>query len=119
MTLKNDRATPARARGAEPLDVSPPDLAPQTVEMGREPPNLHIVPVNEADRLASDGRRFRHAPQSAKTGEKQAVMIDRGLQATIGGKLRDFFADIAQEPVPDRLVQLLEALDSKKESDRE
>lgn len=114
MRLKNDRA-PARATGAA-LDVPPP----QPVETHREPPNLHIVPINEDERIErADVQPRLPARASVKTREKQAAMLDRGLQATIGSKLRDFFADVAQEPVPDRLVQLLEALDAKKESDRE
>lgn len=114
MTLKNDRA-PARARGAA-TDVSPPE----PVETHREPPNLHIVPIDEDERAVKADLQPRLPARAAvKMREKQAAMLDRGLQATIGSKLRDFFADVAQEPVPDRLVQLLEALDAKKESDRE
>ena len=31
----------------------------------------------------------------------------------IGRKLRDFYDDVAQQPVPDRFMELLQRLDSK------
>jgi hypothetical protein len=37
-------------------------------------------------------------------------MLDRAIQAQIGNMLRDVFADVANEPVPSRFVELLEAL---------
>jgi Anti-sigma factor NepR len=40
-------------------------------------------------------------------------MVDRSLQAQLGRQLRAIFADIASEPVPDRFVRLLEALEAK------
>jgi hypothetical protein len=40
-------------------------------------------------------------------------MLDRTVQAQIGRLLRDVFADVAGEPVPERFVSLLAALESK------
>jgi hypothetical protein len=40
-------------------------------------------------------------------------MLDRTVQAQIGRMLRDVFSDIAAEPVPQRFVKLLAALDDK------
>jgi hypothetical protein len=40
-------------------------------------------------------------------------MVDRSLQAQIGRQLRAIFADIAQEPVPERFIKLLEALEAR------
>ncbi len=40
-------------------------------------------------------------------------MLDRSLQAQIGRQLRAIFADIAEEPVPDRFLELLEALEAR------
>ncbi len=40
-------------------------------------------------------------------------MLDRSLQAQLGRQLRSIFSDIANEPVPDRFVKLLEALEAK------
>jgi hypothetical protein len=40
-------------------------------------------------------------------------MLDRSVQVQIGRMLRDVFADVADEPVPERFVKLLEALEVK------
>lgn len=40
-------------------------------------------------------------------------MLDRELQFKIGQMLRDIFSDVAQEPVPERLIKLLEALETR------
>jgi hypothetical protein len=42
-------------------------------------------------------------------------MLDRSLQAQLGRQLRAIFADIASEPVPERFIKLLEALEAKEE----
>jgi Anti-sigma factor NepR len=40
-------------------------------------------------------------------------MLDRSLQAQLGRQLRAIFSDVAQEPVPDRFVKLLDALEAR------
>ena len=40
-------------------------------------------------------------------------MVDRSLQAQLGRQLRAIFSDVAQEPVPDRFIKLLEALEAR------
>src|SRR6476660_3338470 len=40
-------------------------------------------------------------------------MLDRSLQAKIGGELRAIYSDVAKEPVPDRFVKLLEELEAR------
>lgn len=40
-------------------------------------------------------------------------MLDRSLQAQIGRQLRAIYSELAKEPVPDRFVKLLEALENK------
>jgi hypothetical protein len=40
-------------------------------------------------------------------------MLDRSLQAQLGRQLRSIYSDIANEPVPDRFVKLLEELEAK------
>jgi len=47
---------------------------------------------------------------SRRAGGKGAGMLDRSLQERIGAILRDSFADIEQEPLPERLTKLIEAL---------
>jgi hypothetical protein len=39
-------------------------------------------------------------------------MLDRSVQGQIGRLLREVFADVAEEPVPERFVRLLEALEA-------
>lgn len=43
----------------------------------------------------------------------EPAMVDRGLQAQLGQQLRALFDDIASEPVPDRLLKLLDELAGK------
>jgi hypothetical protein len=45
--------------------------------------------------------------------ERPPAMLDRSVQAQIGRLLRDVFAGVAQEPVPDRFITLLAELESK------
>ena len=40
-------------------------------------------------------------------------LIERSLQAQLGRQLRTIFADVAEEPVPDRFVKLLEELEAR------
>ena len=40
-------------------------------------------------------------------------MLDRSLQAQLGRQLRSIFADVANDPVPERFVKLLEALEAR------
>lgn len=51
-----------------------------------------------------------HPPPSDTTPRG---MLDRSVQVQIGRMLRDVFADVADEPVPERFVRLLEALEVK------
>jgi hypothetical protein len=41
------------------------------------------------------------------------TLLDRTAQARIGQMLRHIFSDVAEEPVPDRFVTLLEALQAQ------
>ncbi|MGE0848205.1 MAG: NepR family anti-sigma factor [Hyphomicrobiaceae bacterium] len=47
-------------------------------------------------------------------------MLDRSLQAQLGRQLRAIYSDVAEEPVPDRFIRLLEELEAteKREEDR-
>jgi hypothetical protein len=44
---------------------------------------------------------------------KRRGMLDRTQQAQLGNLLRTIFSDVAEEPVPDRFVKLLEALEAR------
>ena len=52
-------------------------------------------------------------PQSA---EKPGGTLDRNLQGKIGRMLRDVYSDVSEEPVPERFVKLLEALEARDKS---
>lgn len=51
--------------------------------------------------------------QSAGRLPQSKCMLDRSVQGQIGRMLRDVFSDVADEPVPERFVKLLEALDAR------
>ncbi|HJU33005.1 MAG TPA: NepR family anti-sigma factor [Hyphomicrobiaceae bacterium] len=40
-------------------------------------------------------------------------LLDRSLQAQLGRQLRAIFSDVEQEPIPDRFIRLLEALEKR------
>ena len=50
-------------------------------------------------------------PRPSDLYKGQRGMLDRSLQAQLGRQLRSIFSDVAQEPVPDRFIKLLEALE--------
>jgi Anti-sigma factor NepR len=54
--------------------------------------------------------RARHSFRSASLGKRQGLGPE--LQSFIGDRLRLYYADLLREPVPERLVNLLEKLDS-------
>jgi hypothetical protein len=63
---------------------------------------LKVHYMHEDDELPSDNNR-----QKPKSQDVSA------LPAHLGQKLRAMFADVETKPVPDRLVELLEALAAK------
>lgn len=113
MTAQNDLAPD----GQIALDTAdaPPTAANE--DASRLPP-LRIVHVNNIP-AANGGRddkpRAWHGTpiRPHPILVKQDAMLDRALQARIGGMLRDVFSDVADAPVPDRFVKLLEQLEAK------
>ena len=51
--------------------------------------------------------------KAQEAGTKRRGMLDRTQQAQLGNLLRAIFSDVAEEPVPDRFVKLLEALEER------
>jgi hypothetical protein len=45
--------------------------------------------------------------------DPSAGKLGRALQAQLGRQLRTIFADVAEEPVPERFVKLLEELEAR------
>lgn len=65
------------------------------------------------DRDAQECRRHMESRQSPPGPERRPGTLDRGLQGKIGRMLRDVYSDVAEEPVPERFVLLLEALEAR------
>lgn len=92
---------------------------PPKDEVARREPLLRIVSSNEAVSTGVNGARQPWPINGQRPHHmqiKQDAMLDRALQGRIGGMLREVFSDLADAPVPDRFVALLEALDAKEKS---
>ena len=90
----------------------------QTARSGREPQHQGAGAMECEHQPEGE----EHSPPQSETmnpqGESNDLrpprgMLDRSMQAQLGRQLRSIFADIANEPVPDRFVRLLEALEAK------
>jgi hypothetical protein len=82
-------------------------------------PRARLVKSKDKPQLAH-GKDW--AEQEAKTMEPRRSsdlydmprgMLDRSLQAQLGRQLRAIFSDVAEEPVPERFIKLLEALEAR------
>jgi len=72
----------------------------------------HLYIVHSADVPKSPS--IMKSPPKRHQGKSNG-MLDRSAQVQIGRLLRDVFADVAEEPVPERFVMLLEALQAKEQ----
>jgi len=72
----------------------------------------HLYIVHSADVPKSPS--IMKGPTKRHQGKPNG-MLDRSAQVQIGRMLRDAFADVAEEPVPERFVMLLEALQAKEQ----
>lgn len=77
----------------------------------RAPSSTHLYIVHSSD--GSQGSSPMERSQSAGRLPQSKCMLDRSVQGQIGRMLRDVFSDVADEPVPERFVKLLEALDAR------
>jgi hypothetical protein len=103
-------AEPMAAQQRNSADVDKP-LTQETKSSGSvSPPHLRIV--YSADRFQGPPASMPPPKQPQPTDQTPA-MLDRTVQAQIGRLLRDVFADVADEPVPDRFVTLLAQLEAK------
>lgn len=59
---------------------------------------------------ASSGTRF---PRPIRLATLDEAKIDSQLQTKIGEQLRSYYADLMNEPVPRRLIELVSRLDRK------
>jgi len=105
-------AEPLLAAARNPVDDDEP-LTQQGKSSGVAiQPQLRIV--YSADRVQAP-LLVEMAPRDRNltASERPPAMMDRAVQAQIGRLLRDVFADVAGEPVPERFVALLAELESK------
>jgi hypothetical protein len=103
MSGKNDSTRYTAAGGiadASGIERTPQARSSATMSERR----LHLV-HNEP----SIGRSMQAGPPSHRS-PKGAGMLDRSQQERIGAVLRESFADIEKEPLPERLSKLIEAL---------
>jgi hypothetical protein len=107
-------------------DGSTQHMAPMAAEeTSGEQPRQSQQPVSEEKR---DPARSEGSPERQSTLECRSAMdaqppshepkaprgmLDRSLQAQLGRQLRSIFSDVANEPVPERFIKLLEALEAK------
>lgn len=111
-------AEPLPAVQRDPADDDKPLTQQEKSSGSPSQPQLRIV--HSVDRV--------HTPSTAKMppsdraipdSEKPPAMLDRAVQVQIGRLLRDVFADVAEEPVPDRFVTLLAELEKLENKSRE
>lgn len=62
---------------------------------------------------ALEQQSIMHSQRPSHDHKAPRGMLDRSLQAQLGRQLRSIYADIANEPVPERFIRLLEALEAK------
>jgi Anti-sigma factor NepR len=72
--------------------------------------HLYIAYSADAPRATQSMQATQNKPPPADTSHG---ILGRSVQVQIGRMLRDVFADVADEPVPDRFIKLLEALEAK------
>ena len=87
------------------------------VEGGQEQPKKPRQSMSESKPLVAHNKNDREAtmepPRPSDLYNAPRGMLDRSLQAQLGRQLRTIFSDVAQEPVPERFIKLLEALEGR------
>jgi hypothetical protein len=78
-------------------------------------PHLRIVQSVDRDDSGTPPTRAERPSRKSPRSLTSEVLIDRSIQSRIGRMLRDVYCDVASEPVPDRFVELLEALAAQEE----
>lgn len=69
-----------------------------------------MVGVGMAGTAKRDARDPRAASIGAAQKREKGPTLDRMIQAQIGDKLRAMYGELAEQPVPDRLNQILARL---------
>jgi hypothetical protein len=90
-------------------------LTQQTKPAGA-PNRPHLRIVHSANPLHASSADMPPPDRRRQVSDRPPAMLDRTVQAQIGRLLRDVFADVAGEPVPERFVALLAELEAKEAS---
>ena len=97
--------------------LSAPAAAAETSRNEQPTQSRHPMNENKPYLAHSKDDREREASMEPRRPSDlhntQRGMLDRSLQAQLGRQLRAIFSDVAQEPVPDRFIKLLEALEAR------
>jgi hypothetical protein len=106
--------------GAAPAEQMTDNTDRMTVERDERPPVSSDNATGAGQKknppsIASPGRES--TPGNQRQAKKGAV-LDRSLQKRIGSALRDSFADIEHEALPEHLQDLIKALQAKEQSRR-
>jgi Anti-sigma factor NepR len=101
-------------------DGSPQLSAPAAAAEGnQDEPKKSRQSMSESKPYANHGKNDRkrettmEPPRPSDLHNAPRGMLDRSLQAQLGRQLRAIFSDVAQEPVPERFIKLLEALEAR------
>src|SRR5438093_10802075 len=84
------------------------------MEGGQEQPKKPRQSMSESKPLVAQNKNDREREATMKSPRPSDLynaprgMLDRSLQAQLGRQLRAIFSDVAQEPVPERFIKLLE-----------
>ncbi|WP_193227659.1 NepR family anti-sigma factor [Aureimonas psammosilenae] len=65
-----------------------------------------------------DREREGSTVQTSHAGPSGTPAADLGVNTAIGRKLKAFYDDVASEPVPDRFLSLLDALDQAEQTSK-
>jgi hypothetical protein len=112
----------ANSMCAEPMAGPQSNLAPnstdddpltQDTKSSGSLTHPHLRIVHSAERSPDLSSAYRSCSSSDAACDGSPAMLDRSVQAQIGRLLRDVFADVACEPVPDRFIRLLAELETK------
>lgn len=87
---------------------------PQEMKSSGELNQSHLRIVHNAERLRDPSpAAMSPSDRRRQSSDRPPGMLDRTVQAQIGRLLRDVFADVAAEPVPERFVTLLAELETR------
>jgi Anti-sigma factor NepR len=102
-------------RNGSTRHTAPASVTDMSEHEPSRPPSEAVGNVDSAQELTEPVRRpaeMMQKPPAPYEFPPQG-MLDRSLQAQLGRQLRAIFSDVADEPVPDRFVKLLDALEAR------